>query len=114
MIEIRKAKNNSDYTIISDLGTKIWEEHYTLIIGSNQVAYMLGKFQSVAAIETQIKENYHYFILVFDKTPVGYLSIVIRENSLFLSKIYVLSSKGVKGLGKPLWILYKSKQENYR
>lgn len=100
MIEIRKAKNNSDYTIISDLGTKIWEEHYTLIIGSNQVAYMLGKFQSVAAIETQIKENYHYFILVFDKTPVGYLSIVIRENSLFLSKIYVLSSERGKGIGK--------------
>lgn len=100
MIEIRKAKTNLDYTIIADLGTKIWTEHYTPIIGSDQVTYMLDKFQSVAAIEGQIKKNYNYYILLDDNKPVGYLSVVVRDSSLFLSKIYVLSSERGKGVGK--------------
>ncbi len=100
MIEILKAKNTSDYISIANLGTQIWTEHYTSIIGSDQVTYMLDKFQSVTAIENQIKEGYNYFILLFDKVPVGYLSIIVKDSSLFLSKIYVLNSERGKGIGK--------------
>jgi ribosomal protein S18 acetylase RimI-like enzyme len=82
------------------LGKEIWEEHYTPIIGVEQVEYMLNKFQSEAAIENQIKEGYQYSTVYFDGVPVGYLSIIQKENSLFLSKIYVLSSERGKGIGK--------------
>lgn len=100
MIDIRDAKNKEDYNIISDLGTIIWTKHYTPIIGSEQVIYMLNKFQSPTAIEAQIKEGYNYFILLSDERPVGYLSVIEKENTLFLSKIYVLEECRGQGIGK--------------
>jgi len=100
MIETKLAKNKSNFKIIADLASKIWTEHYTPIIGSNQVEYMLKKFQSVLAIENQIAEGYEYSTLYFDEIPVGYISIIKRENVLFLSKIYILSSARGKGIGK--------------
>ncbi len=100
MIEIITATNKSDYKIISKLAKEIWEEHYTPIIGVEQVEYMLNKFQSEAAIENQIEEGYQYSTVYFDGIPVGYLSIIKKEDSLFLSKIYILSSERGKGIGK--------------
>lgn len=99
MTHVKSVKTSEDIKIITELGSIIWHEHYTPIIGLEQVRYMLDKFQSIAAIENQIKGNYEYYILMFDETPVGYLSIVEKDNSLFLSKIYVLKSERGKGIG---------------
>lgn len=100
MIHVKTAKANEDLEIITKLGSIIWHEHYAPIIGLDQVKYMLDKFQSVIAIENQLLENYCYYILMYDKNPVGYLSVVKKDNSLFLSKIYVLKSERGKGIGK--------------
>jgi len=100
IFKIKIAKNKKDYNIIADLGTIIWTKHYTPIIGSEQVTYMLNKFQSPTAIEAQIKEGYNYFILLSDERPVGYLSVIEKENTLFLSKIYVLEECRGQGIGK--------------
>ena len=100
MVEIRKAINRKDYETIADLGFIIWTEYYTPIIGSDQVTYMLDKFQSAQAIEAQIKEGYNCFLTLYNKKEVGYLSIVQREKSLFLSKIYVLEARRGLGIGK--------------
>ena len=103
------AKNNQDYKIIADLGVVIWTEHYTPIIGSDQVIYMLDKFQSVDAIALQIEQGYSYFILLKNEKPVGYLSFVKKEKSLFLSKIYVLAACRGLGLGKFAMAFVKQK-----
>ena len=100
MIKAKTANTTKDLQTIENLGFIIWHEHYTPIIGLSQVEYMLDKFQSVVAIENQIQENYSYYILTFDENPVGYLSVVEKDNSLFLSKIYVLKSERGKGIGK--------------
>ena len=63
-MNIVKAGSNQDFSQIETLAREIWEEHYTPIIGAEQVAYMLDKFQSVAAMQKQIKEGYESF---FDK-----------------------------------------------
>ncbi|MFK5880230.1 MAG: GNAT family N-acetyltransferase [Flavobacteriaceae bacterium] len=100
MIEIKLAVNKLDIKIISELASKIWTEHYTPIIGIEQVDYMLNKFQSELAIENQIKEGFQYYLVFIDKIPAGYLSFIKKENTLFLSKIYILSIERGKGIGK--------------
>ena len=57
MIEIINTENKSDYNQISKLAFEIWTEHYTPIIGTASVNYMLNKFQTAAAIENQILEG---------------------------------------------------------
>ena len=100
MIEIKPAISQSDFEIISQLAFIIWEEHYTKIIGSAQVTYMLNKYQTVSSIESQVVEGYQYYLVYSNKTPVGYLSFIKKEDAFFLSKIYVLSVERGKGIGK--------------
>lgn len=99
-MKIQLATDKSDFKIISKLASQIWEEHYTPIIGIEQVEYMLNKFQSPIAIEQQVAEGYQYYLVYTDEIPVGYMSFMQKESSLFLSKIYVLSSARGKGIGK--------------
>nr|WP_319378062.1 GNAT family N-acetyltransferase [uncultured Methanocorpusculum sp.] len=76
---------------VADLAEKVWTEHYTSLIGSAQVAYMIEKFQSVPAITEQIQKGYRYYLMQYDGRSVGYTAILSEpaEKSLFLSKIYV-------------------------
>jgi len=81
----------------------IWEEHYTPIIGEKQVAYMLDKFQSEQAVESQINEGYQYFEVYLDEQLVGYFSIQPRnESSLFISKFYLAKQARGKKLGSTM------------
>ena len=100
MTKIIPAHTKEQFQIIEDLAKIIWTEHYTPIIGEQQVRYMLDKFQSVASIEQQIEDNVTYQIVLYKNTPIGYFSYYIKEEALFLSKLYVLSSHRGKGIGK--------------
>ena len=54
-MEIVPARNSKeDVQRLSELAKTIWTEHYTDIIGPEQVAYMLRTLQSSAAIEGQM------------------------------------------------------------
>ncbi len=114
MLQIKLANNKEDFRKIEDLAKEIWEEHYTPIIGPNQVAYMLDKFQSAVAIKNQINDGYQYFQVYIDDISVGYFSFIKREASLFLSKIYVLKKYRGKGVGKFMmnFVLQKAMQLN--
>lgn len=96
-LEIRTA-TSSDLFVIEELAKTIWREHYTPIIGSNQVEYMLAKFQSVAVMQEQIDSGYIYFLMLYWCVPVGYLSIRKDADAIFLSKIYVLKDYRGKGI----------------
>lgn len=100
MTTIVPALATEDYTTVADLADCIWTEHYTPIIGKQQVDYMLEKFQSAHAIKNQIVQGYSYYLLVYQGTPVGYFSFRKNEDFLFLSKLYVLSSARGNGIGK--------------
>ena len=71
-ISITKA-NESDLTAIANLADIIWREHYTPIIGPEQVEYMLGKFQSASAMSQQLSEGVSYYTLWLDDLLIGYL-----------------------------------------
>lgn len=98
-ISIIKAQE-ADLTAIANLADIIWREHYTPIIGPEQVEYMLGKFQSADAMAQQISEGVDYYTLWLDDLLVGYLSFYTKGEVLFLSKIYVLSQLRGQGIGQ--------------
>jgi len=100
MMKIVKASTLPQYQTIETLAKEIWTEHYTSIIGKAQVDYMLSKFQSIAAIESQIVDGYEYFILVVKGLSIGYLSVKKENSLLFLSKIYLSRSSRGLGYGK--------------
>ena len=100
MTEIIRAHTNDDIQQIVELATEIWTEHYTSIIGTKQVTYMLEKFQSFQAIKEQILEGVYYDLLLFNNIPVGYTSFYKKDNSLFISKLYVLDQFRGKRIGK--------------
>ena len=100
MIKIGLAKSEQQLRQIESLAETIWREHYTPIIGRDQVNYMLYKYQSVSSMHAQIKEGYEYYLVHKNETPVGYFSIQKRDNAMFLSKLYVLKSHRGEGIGK--------------
>ena len=100
MINFHEVKSDSDLLLIESMANTIWHEHYTPIIGHEQVVYMLDKFQSVNTMKAQIDAGYHYFIINKDDKSIGYLSFNKRNEELFLSKIYVLKESRGKGIGK--------------
>jgi len=98
---ITPVLSDQDITKTAALAKEIWTEHYTPIIGSEQVSYMLAKFQSQEAIAQQIKDGYQYF-RISSLEEYGYLSIQVEDKQLFISKIYVKAAARGRGLGKRL------------
>lgn len=92
------AEDKQELIEIEFLARKIWTEHYTPIIGVDQVNYMLDKFQSHEAMTDQLKENYHYFSIHLNAELVGYFSTQPRDNKLFLSKAYISKEHRGKGI----------------
>lgn len=100
MISIKVVDTPEQLKAIETLAKTIWTEHYTPIIGEDQVTYMLHKFQSVETMNTQIAEGYGYYSIEYKNQLKGYFSIQKRAHKLFLSKLYVLKSERGLGLGK--------------
>lgn len=64
---------------------------------------MLDKFQSEEAIRTQIEEEGSiYYLFSKESAAIGYFSYQIRPNSLFLSKIYLLTEERRKGYSRTI------------
>ncbi len=84
------------------LASEIWQEHYTPIIGSGQVEYMLQKFQSPVAIQEQILCGTLYYLVLSGEEDAGYLALEPDpgESRAKLSKIYIRKEKRGCGLGK--------------
>ena len=115
-IAIREVRGNADIKIVKELADEIWTEHYTPIIGTDQVRYMLSNFQSFEAIGKQMSEGMTYFLLYFLEEPVGYMACKPDDEDLFLSKIYVLSRMRGKGIGGHAmnFLASRAREQNFR
>ena len=88
---------------LARLAAEIWTEHYTPIIGAEQVAYMLENYQSAARIASDIQdEGYHYYIAedLDAGKPVGYSAMYLTDDCMFLSKLYVLRDYRGQGIAR--------------
>ena len=91
------------------LAQKIWTEHFTVIIGAEQVDYMLDKFQSEDAITDQIQnKGYVYYLIEENKQAIGYCAIVQEEDALFLSKLYIQKTMRGKGFARKTIDFFKT------
>ena len=85
---------------VVQLANVIWTEHYSPIIGEEQVKYMLTNIHSAATISSEIDdENFHYYLIFSNEVAVGYIGARLEERTMFLSKLYVLSSERSNGIG---------------
>jgi len=100
MTEFLPATTKQHFKDIAALANIIWREHYTSIIGFEQVDYMVKNYQSEEAMYAQYKDGYSYFKVNNNNQFVGYISIKKDEDSLFLSKIYVSKDFRGKKIGK--------------
>lgn len=100
MIKIIAAANKQQFNDIAALANIIWREHYTPIIGIEQVDYMIDNFQSAGAMYVQFIEGYEYFMIYNQIKLIGYISVKKQKYSLFLSKIYLAKDFRGQGLGK--------------
>ena len=70
---IRKAETNEDLQEIAALADVIWHEHFTPIIGKEQVEYMLSRFQSYPALQDQVLTGYEYYRLLGNRKLCGFM-----------------------------------------
>lgn len=99
--ELKKACSIEDYRSIEALAKVIWEEHYSAILKKEQIEYMIGKFQSVQAMEEQVNQKgYEYYKVYCKDSFAGYFAIQREEHSLFLSKVYIHKDYRGHGLGR--------------
>lgn len=97
MITFKIADTKEDIIAIAKLAKKIYQEHYIPIIGTEQVDYMLEKFQSEDSIKNQIDNKHTYLSVYKDNDLAGYSAFTKEEDRLFLSKFYL--DKEYRGLG---------------
>ena len=100
-MELERVESPEQIAAVAALARETWTQHYVPIIGPDQVAYMLDKFQSPEAIARQIaSEGYEYYLA----GGAGYLALVPdpARKSLFLSKIYVRAERRGTGLGRAM------------
>lgn len=100
-------KGTESIPLIRSLSLKIWPEAYGRILSGSQINYMLNLMYSEDALETQINEKKHQFIIAFDDTePVGFASYGLKsveEPGVYrLHKLYVIPGLHGKGVGKKL------------
>ncbi|MFA5319556.1 MAG: GNAT family N-acetyltransferase [Candidatus Omnitrophota bacterium] len=102
MIEFVPAVDASAVCRIEKLAWEIWREHYSPIIGPAQVDYMLRRFQSVSALNAQMRSGYQYYLLRLEGKVSGYLGMLPERHNerLFLSKIYIRAACRGKGYGR--------------
>ena len=92
---------NVQISATAKLAKEIWTEHFTAIIGADQVDYMLDKFQSKKAIADQIQnKGYIYYLIEEGEQAVGYCAIVQEDDALFLSKLYIRKTMRGKGIAR--------------
>ncbi|MBC5788575.1 MULTISPECIES: GNAT family N-acetyltransferase [Clostridiaceae] len=102
-IQIKICSTQEDVKLIAALADKIWHEHFTPLIGKEQVEYMVEKFQSEQAIGDAVNhQNYRYFMAFDGDRLVGYCGVQPQEKELFLSKLYMDQAYRKRGIAKSL------------
>lgn len=90
--------SDEDRAQLATLADEIWHEYWPAIIGPEQTDYMVEQFQSLSAIERDMREHaYEYWFLHAedDGRIVGYTGgrVEAETNRYFISKIYLLAKE---------------------
>jgi diamine N-acetyltransferase len=99
---VLKNVSIQDIPIIQSLANKIWNEHYTSIIGEAQIKYMLGLFYNEKSLSEQMSYGQVFYLIEKEGLVGGFLSITAKnEEEFFIHKFYI-DLRG-KGMGKKVF-----------
>ena len=94
--------NNDKIKEMSEMASAIVREYYDPILGTAQNDYMLEKFQSEAAIRSQIEQGYQYYFVKENHKNLGFLAFYPRGEAMYLSKFYLYKEERQKGYGRKI------------
>jgi GNAT superfamily N-acetyltransferase len=86
--------------LIAEIAGEIWREHYTPLIGIEQVEYMLENFQSAQQIFADIHDNDYTYFTAEKIGIIGYMSVCPKDDCLFISKLYVRKDERGTGIAR--------------
>ncbi len=102
-MQIVEATTDHIYNI-QVLSNVIWPATFSNILSQEQISYMMDMMYSTSALEKQINElNHHYLLAEEDGEYLGYLSYELNYKGTPITKIhkiYVLPSIQGKGVGR--------------
>ncbi len=88
---------------LEKVASKVWHQRYDVLLGPEQVDYMLDMFQNQKAFREQINSGYIYRGMYANGELVGYTGSVVEEaGRVFLSKLYILEEYRNHGFGRQM------------
>lgn len=101
------AMTAADFETVARLAEVIWRSHYTKIIGSAQVSYMLAERYTPEKLRLYLNADDRWLMLLRADSPtgsraIGYCSYALPENAgeMKLEQLYLLPELHGKGLGR--------------
>lgn len=95
--------NNKDaLELTSKVASEIVKDYYDPLLGPAQNDYMIEKFQSPHAIESQIQKGYQYYLIRNENDILGFTAFYKRENDVYLSKLYLYKNHRGKGYARQI------------
>lgn len=105
-MEKEKIKTQAEIANFYPVLTAIWREVFDPIIGSDQVEYMLANYQSKEIIAREIAQGVNYYMLKLNHEVIGYIAYEIRQEDLYLSKIYISSKYRGQGYMREIFAYF--------
>lgn len=101
-VRLSKVRSEREILEVASLAHTIWREHYTPLLGSDQVEYMLETIQSPGPVAAQIADGYDYYLIRRAGGSVGYAAVKLNDPApdMFLSKLYLLRDERGRGFAK--------------
>lgn len=85
---------------VEEAANRVWHNYYKDILSSEQIDYMLKKYQSKAALYKQIADGYSYYMLMVDGDLAGYMCVLLQSDCVYLSRLYIKAEYRRRGLAK--------------
>ena len=106
------VRTADDRQRLAALADEIWHEYWPALIGDAQTDYMVENFQSLGAIERDLREHaYEYWFLraEADGRIVGYTGgrAEPETNRYFISKVYLQAEERGKGFASQAIAFYE-------
>ena len=98
-LRLRKAGPN-DVIQISELGQKIWRQHYPGIITPEQIEFMLNKGYQPEVLQQLMLSGHEFYLMEIDGKATGFCAIEhSAPGSIYLHKLYTDSSLKLPRMG---------------
>lgn len=101
------AVTAADFETLARLAEAIWRAHYTRIIGSAQIDYMLAGRYTPGKLRLYLNADDRWLLLLRTDSPtgsraIGYCSYALTDNpgEMKLEQLYLLPELHGQGLGK--------------